>query len=144
MMCPSARSTTMTFPSSTKPLWNSATRGVSSRAARCLKRNSRDNRGRKTLLKKGCSSPGTPPFPRLSTDGEAARRLSRRNEKAHSCICGMGLFLWLHVRRDICGRGWSVFTLRMFFRLCEAGGRCEGISTLCLRCSMPEQTYLKF
>lgn len=32
MMCPSAPSTTTTFPSSTKPLWKSATRGVSSRA----------------------------------------------------------------------------------------------------------------
>ena len=28
MMCPSAPSTTTTFPSSTKPLWKSATRGV--------------------------------------------------------------------------------------------------------------------
>ena len=37
----------------------------------------------------------------------------------------------------------SVFTLKILFRLREAGGRCEGISTMYLRCSMPEQAWLK-
>ena len=31
----------------------------------------------------------------------------------------------------------------MSFRLWEAGGRCEGIRTMHLRCSMPERTCLK-
>ena len=38
---------------------------------------------------------------------------------------------------------WSVFTLKRLFRLREADGRCEGISTMHLCCPMPGRACLK-
>ena len=38
---------------------------------------------------------------------------------------------------------WSVFMLKRLFRLREAGGRCNGIGTMYLRCLMPDRECLK-